>query len=102
MSKAVDVTQQCAFPSSIDVTAVLERQNIQFLDVNESRAIVIFDGAILNLESQEGKLTKLERAEITVYDLPLNSEGNTKSETETALELIEDFSEQLSDTGNSA
>ncbi|WP_436348458.1 hypothetical protein [Natronorubrum sp. FCH18a] len=100
MSKAVDVTQQCAFPSSIDVTAVLERQRIQFLDVNESRAIVIFNGAILNLESRKGKLTDLKRAEITVYDLPLNSEGDTKSETEAAIELIEDFSEQVSATGN--
>ena len=102
MSTAVDVTQQCSFPSPIDVTAVLERLGIQFLDVNERRAIVIFDQAILNLEAQNGRLTALERVEITVYDLPLNDGRETEGESEAAIELIEDFREQLSSTAGSS
>ncbi|WP_440767229.1 hypothetical protein [Natronorubrum sp. DTA7] len=102
MSKAVDVTQQCTFPSSIDVTAVLDRLEIQFLDVNDRRAIVIFQGGILNLESQNGTLTDLERAEITVYDLPVNSDRKRRAEDQVAIELIEVFKEQLSTTWNSA
>ncbi|ELY37807.1 hypothetical protein [Natronorubrum tibetense] len=96
MSKSVDVSQQYTFTSSIDVTAILDRLEVQYLDVNEHRAIVIFAGGILNLESQAGLLTDLERAEITVYDLPLNSDRNTTNETEAAIELIEDFRNQLS------
>lgn len=95
MSNAVDVSQQCAFPSAIDVTAVLERLEIQFLDVHERRVIIIFAGAILNLECQEGGLTALERAEITVYDLPVNSGTDPESEYDTAMELIDDFVDQL-------
>lgn len=95
MSKSVDVSQQYSFASSIDVTTVLDRLEIQYLDVNERRAIVIFAGGILNLETQIGELTDLECAEITVYDLPLNNESNTENETEAAVELIEDFKNQL-------
>ncbi|MDQ2052956.1 hypothetical protein RBH26_21165 [Natronolimnohabitans sp. A-GB9] len=102
MSEAVDISQRCTFPSSIDVTSVLDRLEIQFLDVNERRAIVIFAGAILNLESQKGNLTELECAEITVYDLPTNSEQDAGTETEVALELIEDFRNQLFATSNPA
>ncbi|WP_339105853.1 hypothetical protein [Haloterrigena salinisoli] len=101
MSETVDVSQQCAFPSAIDVTAVLDRLEIQFLDVHERRVIVIFAGAILNLECQEGELTALERAEITVYDLPVNSGSTSESEYDTAMELIDDFVDQLHTTSQS-
>ncbi|ELY38906.1 hypothetical protein [Natronorubrum tibetense] len=98
MSTAVDITQQYSFPSPIDVTAVLERLGIQFLDVNERRAIVIFDRAILNLEARNGRLTALERVAITVYDIPLDDDREIESESEAAIELVEDFREQLSST----
>ncbi|SDK61781.1 hypothetical protein [Natronorubrum texcoconense] len=102
MSKAVDVTQRCTFPSSIDVTAVLERLEIQFLDVNDRRAIVIFQGGILNLESQNGTLTDLDSAEITVYDLPADNKRERGAEGQAAIELIEDFRAELSTIWNSA
>ena len=95
MSNAVDVSQQCAFPSAIDVTEVLDRLEIQFLDVHERRVIVIFAGAILDLECQEGKLTTLERAEITVYDLPVDTGSTPGGEYDTAMELIDDLVNQL-------
>lgn len=101
MSNAVDVSQQCAFPSAIDITAVLERLEIQFLDVHERRVIVIFASAILNLECREGELTALERAEITVYDLPVNSDIAPEREYDTAMELIDDFVDQLLETSRS-
>ena len=97
MSATADVSQQRRFATAIDVTAVMNRLEIQFLDVHDRRAIVIFAGAILNLECREGDLTALEDAEITVYDLPVNSERATDDETAAATELIEEFVERLSD-----
>lgn len=101
MSETVDVSQQCAFPSAIDATTVLDRLEVQFLDVHEHRVIVIFAGAILNLECLEGELTALERAEITVYDLPVNSGSRDESEFDTAMGLIDDFVDQLLKTSQS-
>ena len=98
MSKIVDSSQQCTFSSPIDLTAALDQLGIQFLDVDEHRTFVIFAGSILNLESCEGTLTDLKRAEIAVYDLPLHHDESTTSETEAAVELIEEFKDQLSQT----
>ncbi|ELZ15541.1 hypothetical protein C477_17725 [Haloterrigena salina JCM 13891] len=98
MSTAADVSQQSTFSTTIDVAAVLDRLGIQFLDVHDHRAIVIFDGAILNLECREGDLTALERAEITVYDLPMHSNRETENETAATIGVIDDFVEQLDAT----
>jgi len=98
MSEVVDISREVTFSSPIDVTAVLDRLKIQFLDVHERRAIVIFAGSILNIECDDETLTELTRAEITVYDLPLNRDTNAGSETEAAIELIEDFTTQISGT----
>lgn len=93
MSKTKDVSQVYSFSSPIDMVSMLEQLEIQYIDVNHSRALVIFGGAILNLECLEGDLTNLERIEITLYDLPSNSD--TESETEAALEVINDFKSLL-------
>lgn len=98
MSRAADVSQQCAFSTAIDVTAVLDRLEIQFLDVHDHRAIVIFAGAILNLECREGDLTALERAEIIVYEPPVHSNRDTENESEATIGVIDDFVEQLDAT----
>lgn len=98
MSEAVDVSRQCTFSSPVDITAILDRLEVQFLEVHDRRAIVIFAGAILNLESLNGDLTALKQANITVYDLPLGGESGT----EAAIELIEDFRNQLVSTNNSS
>ncbi|QRV17845.1 hypothetical protein JMJ58_23950 (plasmid) [Haloterrigena salifodinae] len=95
MSKAADVSQQCAFPTAIDVTTVLDRLEIQFLDVHDHRVIVIFAGAILNLECHKGDLTALERAEITVYEPPVHNNSDTENETAATSGVIDDFVEQL-------
>ncbi|ELZ24438.1 hypothetical protein C477_00715 [Haloterrigena salina JCM 13891] len=100
MSTAVDVSKQCTFASAIDVTTILERLEIQFLDVDDHRAIVIFAGAILNLECRTGTLTNLTSAEITVYDLPVDSHRNSDGDDDTARKLLEDFLEQLADAGH--
>lgn len=94
MSETVDVSRQCKFSSPVDITVILDRLGVQFLDVHDRRVIVIFAGAILNLESLEGELAALERAKITVYDLPLESNGGN----EAAIELIDDFRNQLVST----
>ena len=101
MSTTVDVSKQCTFASAIDVTTILERLEIQFLDVDDRRAIVIFAGGILNLECRTGTLTELTSAEITVYDLPVNSHRNSDGDGDTARKLLEDFHEQLVDAGQS-
>ncbi|ELY50971.1 hypothetical protein [Natronolimnohabitans innermongolicus] len=102
MSEAVDVTQRCTFSPAIDVTAVLDRLEVQFLDVHERRAIVIFAGAILNLECLEGELTALETGAVTVYDLPVDGPRDGVTEDEAANELIEEFEQQLVTAARSA
>lgn len=99
MSNTVDVSREFVFSSPVDITAALDRQDIQFLDVHDRRALVIFAGSILNLTTEDGSLTELERVEITVYDLPTDRTHSSNSETEAAIELIEDFTTQLSPTG---
>ncbi|WP_339106316.1 hypothetical protein [Haloterrigena salinisoli] len=94
MSETIDISREYSFSPPINIASVLDRLEIQYLDVHKSRALIIFDGVILDLECLDGELTHLERAEITVCDLPLNSDA--KNETETALELIGHFKNQLS------
>ncbi|MFC6764331.1 hypothetical protein [Natrinema soli] len=69
------------------------QQNIQYLDVTETRTLVIFKTAILNLESNEGTLTTLSGAEITVYELPRHT--NTDDPENEAISVIEKFIDQI-------
>ncbi|ADB62813.1 hypothetical protein Htur_3959 (plasmid) [Haloterrigena turkmenica DSM 5511] len=66
-----------------------------------NRCYCFFAGAILDLECREGEPTALERAEITICDLPINSGSTSGSEYDTAMELIDEFVDQLLTTTRS-
>jgi hypothetical protein len=65
-----DPSREHKFGSPIDLPSTLEALNIQYLDVNETRALVIYQTAILNLEVLEGKLSAASRIELEVYEDP--------------------------------
>lgn len=93
MDGSSDVARQYTFSPPVDLLAILESLNIQYLDVNETRALVIFNTAVLNLESIERELTTLSDVEITVYELPRNTDTNgTERE---AISVIGQFINQV-------
>lgn len=94
MLETTDVSKECTFSPPVDLPAALDRLSVQFLSVGDARAIVIFSGAILNVESRDGPLTRVTDAEITVYDLPRDV-GIDEDETTVALNLVERFVVQL-------
>ena len=65
-----DPSREHTFGSPIDLFSTLEALNIPYLDVNETRALVIYQTAILNLEVLEGELSTASRIELEVYEEP--------------------------------
>ncbi|MDG5762001.1 hypothetical protein QA600_22045 [Natronococcus sp. A-GB1] len=65
-----DPFREHTFGSPIDLPSALEGLSIQYLDVNEIRALVIYQTAILNLEVLEGELSAASRVELEVYEGP--------------------------------
>jgi len=65
-----DPFREHTFGYPIDLFSTLEGLNIQHLDVNETRALVIYQTAILNLEVLEGNLSAARRIELEVYEDP--------------------------------
>lgn len=93
MDDCSDLTQRYTFPTPIDLFATLESCNIQYLDINETRALIIFRTAILNIESSEDELTDLRSGEITVYELPRNTAAKELEREASA--VIEQFLDQV-------
>jgi hypothetical protein len=93
MSDGSDLALRYTFTTSVDLFSALETLQIQYLDIGETRALVIFNTAILNLECSEGELENLESAEITVYEFPYNI-ATEKTEKD-AVSLIESFVEKV-------
>jgi hypothetical protein len=93
MDDGVNVSRQYTFNPPVDFPSIVEDLAIQYLDVNETRAFVIFNTGILNLECTKGNLNDLSAAEITVYELPYDSA--TDRETDAAVNLIEKFISQI-------
>ncbi|MDG5821423.1 hypothetical protein [Natronococcus sp. A-GB7] len=70
MSSDSDPSREYTFGSPIDLPSTLKALNIQYLDVNETRALVIYQTAILNLEVLEGELSAASSIELEVYEDP--------------------------------
>jgi hypothetical protein len=86
MSDGSDLSLRYTFATPVDLPSALETLQVQYLDIGETRALVIFNTAILNLECSEGELENLESAEITVYEFPYNT---TAEETEDHLSRVQ-------------
>ncbi|MDG5821783.1 hypothetical protein [Natronococcus sp. A-GB7] len=65
-----DPSREHTFGSPLDLFSTLEGLNIQYLDVNETRALVIYQTAILNLKVLKGDLSAARRIELEVYEEP--------------------------------
>jgi hypothetical protein len=63
-------TRRYSFATPVDLAALLEAQHIEFLDVEETRAIVIFGETIFNVEVADGSLDCVEGVEVRVFDPP--------------------------------
>ncbi len=87
------VSERYTFSPRLDLPTTLETLQIQYLDVNETRALIIFNTAILNLESAQGSLTDLESAVITIYEPP--RETSTDEVDQKPRSFIKDFINQI-------
>jgi hypothetical protein len=70
MSSDLDPSQEHTFGSPINLPSTFEGLSIQYLDVDETRALVIYQTAILNLEVIEDELSAASRIELGVYEEP--------------------------------
>lgn len=93
MDDSPDASEQYTFSPPLDLPTTLETLQIQYLDINETRALIIFKTAILNLESVNGTLTDLESAVLTIYEPP--REASTDEVDQEPLAFIEDFINQI-------
>lgn len=85
-------SQRFTFADAVDVPATLETCHIQFLDINPSRAIVIYSDAIFDLDSGETPLSAATTVEITMFEPPDDVDS---ADRETLAALIEDLSDRL-------
>jgi hypothetical protein len=93
MGNGSNLSREYTFATPIDLPAILEGLGTQYLDVNETRALVIFNTAILNLESIQGNLTSLKCVEIEVYELPYNTASEEAENG--ACRVLDSFISQL-------
>ncbi|KDE58401.1 hypothetical protein EL22_05080 [Halostagnicola sp. A56] len=98
MSEPADISCCYVLTNAIDLLSTLEAMGVQYLDINDRRALVIFTGGILNLESDDASLTSLTRVKITVYDLPLHSNHDKEAEAEAGTAYITKFIDRVTAT----
>lgn len=63
-------TIQQEFTDSIDLPAILDNLEIDSIDVNDKRLLVIYSGAILNVKILDGTLDTARKIVIEVLDGP--------------------------------
>jgi hypothetical protein len=93
MSSDSDPSREHTLESPLNLLSTLEGLSIQHLDVNETRALVIYQTAILNLEVLEGTLSAARRIELEVYEEPredFSTEPEQKEES-----IIDSLLDQL-------
>jgi hypothetical protein len=93
MSSDSDPSREYTFGSPINLASTLEAVSIQYLDVNETRALVIYQTAIINLEVLEGDLSTASRVELEVYDDP--REDYSAYTEESSGSVVDSLLEQL-------
>ena len=92
MSDRPRQSQQYTFADAVDVPTTLETCHIEFLDVDPSRAIVIYSDAILDVDSGETPLSAATTLQVTMFEPP---DDVDPADRETLAALIEDFSDRL-------
>jgi len=69
---SAEVSRHCVFDSVVDVLAALETTAIEYLEVDDQRAIVIYQSAIFMLTATEGEITGAETLDVEVWEPPAN------------------------------
>ncbi|ELY62589.1 hypothetical protein [Natronococcus jeotgali] len=100
MSSDSDPSREYPFGSPIDLPSTFEGLSIQYLDVNETRALVIYQTAILNLEVLEGGLSAASRIELEVYEEP--REDYSADTEKSSDSVVDSLLDQLTSVTNSS
>ena len=95
-----DPPREHTFGSPIDLPSTLEALSIQYLDVNEIRALVIYQTAILNLEVLEGELSAASRVELEVYEGP--REDYSADTEKSSGSIVDSLLDQLTSANSSS
>ena len=70
MSEFEDISGKYTLPDNVNIPSVFESINIEYLEVNNKRLIVISSGAVLGVSAVDGELTRTTAVELRVYELP--------------------------------
>lgn len=62
-----DLSQKYTFGSLLDLLSTLEELSIQYLDAKKTRALIIYQTAILNPEALEGKRSAASSIEFDIW-----------------------------------
>jgi hypothetical protein len=85
-------TRRYSFGTSVDLQALFNEHHIEFLDVDDTRAIVIFSEAILNVEVDDGPLDHADGVEVAVFEPPTDVEP---TDQEAIRGLINEFIDRV-------
>lgn len=96
MSDRSAVSHRYEFAAPVDIPAVLEASHIEFLDIDETRAIVISGDAILDVDTGEGSLTHATTIEVEMFEPPPDIEP---AETDALSELLTQFVDRVATAG---
>lgn len=92
MSDRSTVSHRYEFAAPVDIQAVLEASHIEFLDIDETRAIVLFGDAILDVDTGEGSLTHATIIDVEMFEPPAEIES---TDTDAISEHLAQFADQL-------
>lgn len=85
-------TRRYSFGSAVDLPALLNEHHIEFLDVDDTRAVVIFTEAILNVEVDSGSLDHADVVEVAVFEPPADIDP---TDQEALSGLIDEFVDRV-------
>jgi len=85
-------TRRYSFGTAVDLRVLLKEHYIEFLDVDDTRTIVIFTDAILDVEVDNGSLDYADGVEVAVFEPPADIDPTDKEALEN---LTDEFVEQV-------
>jgi hypothetical protein len=85
-------TRRYSFGTAVDLQALLKDHHIEFLDVDDTRAVVIFTEAILNVEVDSGSLDHANVVEVAVFEPPADIDP---TDQESLRGLIDEFVDRV-------
>lgn len=84
MADSDDPTQRCRLSEPVDVRAALNAVEIEHLEVDADRTVVIFQNAVLMLYVIDGRVTETHAFEIELWNPPARESDRDPQEVLTA------------------